>query len=74
MEWKVVAYPHEDTEEMCLEISDGYLCCIAAVASWGNEFHLHLVLLSYYDLHGFGHFVIKDMLLWDNTSLFEAKD
>ena len=71
--WKVASYPSEDTEEMCLEISDFYLCCVASVASGGNEFHLHLVLLSYYYLCGFGHFVIEDMFLWDYAGSFEAE-
>ena len=67
MEWKVISYPRDDTVEMCLEISDGYLCCVATVASRWNEFHLHLVLLSYYYLHGFRHFVIEDMFPWDGS-------
>ena len=46
---------------MGLEVSDSHLRCVVAVATWGDEFHLHFVLISYDCLHGFGHFVIKDV-------------
>ena len=57
---------------MCLEISNGYLCRIPAMATRRDEFHFHVVCVLYEGLHGRGYFVIKDMFAGFDVGPLEA--
>ena len=54
-------------KEKSLEVSDGNLCCIAAMAAGRHKFVSHLVRVGDEGLHGIGDFIVKDMFAGENT-------
>ena len=55
------------------EVSDGNLCCIAAMAAGRHEFIGHLVSVGDEGLHGIGDLVVEDVLVWGDAGFAEVR-
>ena len=71
---EVVGYTGKDAQKVGLEVADGDLGCIPAVAAGWNQFVHHLVIVSYEGFHGVGDLVVKYMFAGDDTGVVEMRE
>jgi hypothetical protein len=55
------------------EVAYGYLSCVASVATWWHQFHIHFARVTNVILYVFRYLIVKDIFLGDNASLFELE-
>ena len=65
---EIIGDTRKDAEKVGFEVVDGNFSGIAAMAARGNEFKSHLVFILDEIFHGSGDFVVKDVLVWEDSS------